>query len=137
MANPPCLAHFDVTLKTTFACDASSYGVGCVLSQIDSDGVERPVPFYSRSLNETEKRYLQTDREALNIFVGVKKFHYYLYGRPFIIETDHKPLLGMFGEDKPVPVLASPRVIRWALLLATYKFRLVYSPGKPHVHCML
>ena len=112
VASPPCLAHFDVTLKTTLACDANPYGVGCVLSQTGSDGVRRPVAFYARSLNETEKRYSQTDREALSIVVGVKKSHYYLYGRPFIIETEHEPLLGLFGEDKPIPVLASLRIIR-------------------------
>ena len=99
VVNPSHLAHFDLTLKTTLACDASPYRIGCVLSQTGSNGVERPVAFYSRSLNETEKRYSQIDREALNIIVGVKKFHYYLYGRPFIIETDHKLLLGIFDED--------------------------------------
>ena len=32
-------------------------------------------------------------------------------------------------------MLASSWVIRWALLLATYKFRLIYTLGKQHVHC--
>ncbi|KAK4302111.1 hypothetical protein Pmani_025774 [Petrolisthes manimaculis] len=130
-----CLAHFDISKETVLACDASPYGLGCVLSQIDDKGVERPVAFYSRKLNETEQRYAQIDREGLSIISGVKKWHYYLYGRPFVIVTDHKPLLGLLGEDKPLPVNASPRVQRWALMLSAYTYKLVYSPGRYQTHC--
>ncbi|XP_045116421.1 uncharacterized protein K02A2.6-like [Portunus trituberculatus] len=133
--SPPCLAHFNVKLDTVLACDASPYGVGCVLSQVDEKGLERPVAFYSRTLHEAERRYSQTDREGLSIVTGVKKFHYYLYGRPFTIKTDHKPLLGLFGEEKLIPSVASPRVLRWALLMAAYKYKLLYSPARLHSHC--
>ncbi|KAL1419639.1 hypothetical protein MTO96_025209 [Rhipicephalus appendiculatus] len=44
--------------------------------------------------------------------------------------TDHKPLLGLLGPDKAVPVQASPRVVRWALKLVAYSYQLVYRPGK-------
>lgn len=47
---------------------------------------------------------------------------------------DHKPLLGMF-EEKLVPIVAPPRIIRWALLLSEYELHLAYSPGKQHLHC--
>lgn len=55
-------------------------GVGSVLSQIDNHGEERAIEFASRTLSDTEKRYLQLDREAVSILFGVKKFHQYLYG---------------------------------------------------------
>lgn len=135
ISKPPCLAHFNELLETTVSCDASPYGIGCVLSQTDLSGVERPVAFYSRSMNEAERRYAQTDREGLSVVSGVKKWHYYLYGRSFKLKTDHKPLLGLFGENKPLPVMASPRVQRWALLLSAYKYRLLYTPGNQHTHC--
>ena len=46
--------------------------------------------------------------------------------------TDHKPLLGLFRENKAIPVLASARVQRWALLLSSYNYTLIYKPGSKH-----
>ena len=69
------------------------------------------------------------------MITGVKKWHYYLAGRTFTIQTDHKPLLGIIGEQKPLPVRASPRMVRWALMLGAYDYRLEYRPGSKQVHC--
>ena len=91
LLEPAVLAHFDPSLPVILACDASPFGVGCILSQVHGDG-EHPVAYHSRSLNSTESRYSQTDREGLAVVSGVKKFHFYLAGRPFVIRTDHKPL---------------------------------------------
>ena len=123
LQSPPVLAHFDPRLPITLACDASPVGIGCVLSQKTPSG-ERPVAFYSRTLNDTERRYSQTDREGLAVVAGDKHFHFYLAGKTFVIQTDHKPLLGMIGEMKPLPLMASPRVIRWALMLGSYDYHL-------------
>ncbi|XP_071092521.1 uncharacterized protein [Haliotis cracherodii] len=43
---------------------------------------------------------------------GVKKFHQYLAGNHFTIETDHKPLLGLFAETKAIPMMTSARIQR-------------------------
>ena len=134
LVHPPVLAHFDVRLPVVLACDASPTGIGVVLSQRTAQG-ERPVAFYSRSLNPTEQRYSHTDKEALAVVSGVKKFTYYLAGRPFVIRTDHKPLLGLIGERKPIPAMASPRMVRWALLLGGYDYQLTYVPGSRQGHC--
>ncbi|XP_049527605.1 uncharacterized protein LOC125947237 [Dermacentor silvarum] len=61
---------------------------------------------------------------------GAERFQQYLWGREFEAVTEHKPLLGLLGPDKAVPVQASPRVIRWALRLAAYSYRLVYRQEK-------
>lgn len=129
------LAHFDETAPIILSCDASPYGVGCVLSLVDRHLGERPVAFYSRSLTETQKRYSQTDREGLAVVMGVRRFHHLLAGRDFVIRTDHKPLLGMLGENKPLPLMASPRVTRWAMLLSGYQYKLEYVPGSKQGHC--
>ena len=65
-----------------------------------------------------------------HVIFGIKKFYQHLYGRSFKITSDHKPLLGLLGENKRVPVMASARMQRWALTLAAYEYRLVYKGGK-------
>lgn len=134
LLSPPVLAHFDPKYEVVVSADASPIGIGCVLSVITPAG-ERPVSFFSRTLNDTERRYSQTDREALAVVAGVRKFHYYLAGRSFRVQTDHKPLLGLIGEQKPLPVMASPRVVRWAMLLSAYDYRLEYRAGRLQGHC--
>ena len=129
------LAHFDETAPIVLSCDASPYGVGCVLSVVDKRLGERPVAFYSKSLTDTQKRYSQTDREGLAVILGVRRFHHWLAGRKFVIRSDHKPLLGMLGENKPLSMMASPRVTRWAMLLSGYQYKLEYVPGSRQGHC--
>jgi hypothetical protein len=77
------LTHFDPQLPIRLAADASSYGVGAVVSHILPDGSERPIAFASRSLSSSEKNYAQIEREALSLVFGVKKYHQYLYGSLF------------------------------------------------------
>ena len=122
------LVHFDSSLPLTLSCDASPYGVGAVLSHKVQEG-ERPIAFASRTLTTAEKAYSQLDKEALAIVYGVKKFHQYLYGRPFQLKTDHKPLIYIFSERKATPVMASSRIQRWSLTLGAYSYTIEYRKG--------
>lgn len=74
------------------------------------DGSELPIAFVSRTLTLAGRNYSHLDKEGLVMIFGVKKYHKFLYGRNFQIVTDHKPLLGLLGEHKPKPEMASPRV---------------------------
>lgn len=85
------IAHYDTQAPAILTVDASSTGLGCVLSIIDSEGVERPIYFSSRTLSQAERNYSQIDREASAIIYGVQKYHQYLYGRHFTLKSDHKP----------------------------------------------
>ena len=106
------IIHFDPTKNLTLTCDASPDGIGAVLSH-----GELPIAFASRSLNQAERNYSQLDREGLSIIFGGRKFHKFVYGREITIITDHKPLLGLFGENKPLPGHTSPGLQRWAITL--------------------
>ena len=66
------------------------------------------------------------EKEALAIVFGIKKFHQYLYGRRFILLTDHKPLTLILGPKKGIPVLAASRIQRWAIQLSAYQFDIKY-----------
>ena len=58
----------------------------------------------------------------------------YLYGRPFTIYSDHKPLMYLFGEHKGIPTMASARVLRWAVTLSAYQYSIRYKPGSEVCH---
>ena len=123
------LVHYDPAKKLVVSCDASPYGVGVVLAHKFPDGSERPMAYASRTLTKPERAYSHLDKEALAVIFAVKKFHQFLYGRHFIIYTDHKPLLGLFNPEKATPLMASGRVQRWSLTLLGYEYELVYRPG--------
>ena len=124
-----CLIHFDPNLPIVVSADSSKYGLGAVLCQ-QKDGAELPVVFASRSLNKAERNYSQTEKEALALVFALKKFHHYLWGHKFSLITDHKPLLGLFNPNKPIPEMASGRIQRWSLMLQAYSFELFHRSGK-------
>ena len=130
LSSPKFLVHYDEKKELILEVDASDYGVGAVISHIMDDGSEKPVAYTSRTLAPAERNYSQIDKEALAVIYGVKKFHQYIYGRHVTIYTDHKPLIGLLGEDKAIPGSASPRMQRWALILAGYEYSLKFKAGK-------
>ena len=129
LASARVLVHYDVNKPLVLSVDASPYGIGAVLSHMIGDQ-EKPICFASRKLTTSERRYSQLDKEGLAVVYGVTKFQKYLEGRSFTIYTDHRPLLGLLGSDKPIPNLSSPRVQRWAIMLAGYDYELCFRRGE-------
>ncbi|XP_026574490.1 uncharacterized protein K02A2.6-like, partial [Pseudonaja textilis] len=132
------LIQYNETLPLTVTCDASPFGVGATLSHVLPNGSEAPIAFFSRTLSKIERNYSHLDKEALAIVSAIKRFHEYVYGRPFSIITDHNPLLGILAGDKPTPHILSPRMTRWSEFLTAYDYQLKYCPGKsiPHADAL-
>lgn len=102
--------------------------LGSVLIQINEKG-PRVISYASKSLSDTEKRYCQTEKEALALVWAVERFHFYLFGRTFELITDHKALEVIFSTtSKPCA-----RIERWVLRLQSYLFKVIYKPGKNNI----
>ena len=82
--------------------------------------------------SKSEQNYSQLEKEALSCIFGIKKFHDYVFGRPFELVTDHKPLLGLLKEDHATSPQASARIKRWSLFLSGYKYTLVFRNTHAH-----
>ena len=72
--------------------DASDGGIGAVLSQTDTDGVEHPIAYFSCKLLPREEKYATIEKECLAIKLAVEAFSVYLLGCHFTIQTDHRSL---------------------------------------------
>jgi len=129
MASESLLVDYNSDLSVVLSCDASEYGIGAVLMHIFENEERRPVGYASRILIVDEKKYSVIQKEALAVFWFVKKFSQYLSGRKFFLETDHKPLLALYGENKGIPVMASGRIQRWALYLSEFVYQILHVKG--------
>ena len=74
------LPYFDRNKETILQTDASKKGFGAVILQ-----EEQPIYYASRALTSAEKNYQNLEREAQAAVWGMEKFHYFLYGRKFIL----------------------------------------------------
>ena len=117
------LPYFNPRSATTLQTDASKKGLGVVILQ-DS----RPVMFASQALTGAERNYQNLERECLAMIWGMEKFHYFLYGKQFTLETDQKPLVSI---HKKHMVEISPRIQRLIVRSFPYQlFNIQYRRGK-------
>ncbi|GFU19730.1 retrovirus-related Pol polyprotein from transposon 297 [Trichonephila clavipes] len=98
--------------------DASNAGMGAVLTQLTEQGEEHPILYLSKKFSEVEKRYCTTEKECASIVFAIKRLHYYLDGNSFLVMNRN--------------VSSNPRLMRWALALQPYNFRIVHRSGKSH-----
>jgi len=104
LAKPTVLALYDQEADAKVSTDASSFGLGAVLLQSTGESW-KPVAYASRSLSDTEKRYAQIEKEALATTWACEKFCTYILGKPFQVETDHKPLVPLLNTKHPTTCL--------------------------------
>ena len=127
LTSGPVLKAPEVDKPFIVQTDACDLGIGAVLSQLDEDGEERPVAYASRKLLPRETRYSTIEKECLAIVWALKQFRIYLYGMPFVIETDHKPLIWLQKMKD-----TNQRLTRWAITVQQYQYEIRHRPGVQH-----
>lgn len=123
LTNTPVLASPDFSKQFIISCDASNTGVGAVLYQED-DGLEHPIAFFSKTLNKCQRKYTTTEKELLAVVYAIEKFRCYVDGTHFLVYTDNSSITWLNSLKNP-----SPRLARWLVKLAQYKFDIVHKKG--------
>ena len=119
------LAYPSRDAKLIVDTDALDEGLGAVISQIDSNGIEKPIAFASRTFSESEKKWTVMERECLAIVWAITdQFHCYVFGSTFTVRTDNKPLKWLQTLRMP-----TPRIARWILKLQKYDYEIVHRAG--------
>ncbi len=104
--------HPDPLAEVSLACDASDTHVGAVLQQWSPNGWQ-PLSFYSKKLNDLQRKYSTFDRELLSVFLAVCHFRFLLEGRRFHIETNHKPLTYALHRTSEPWIARQPRQLSY------------------------
>ena len=118
---------FDPNLDTEIVADASPVGLGGILIQRNKENKTNIVAYASRTLSDVEKKFCQTEKEALSVVWALEHFHQYISGCEFTVYTDHKALESIFSNPKS---RTNARIERWTLRLQAYKFKVKHRRGE-------
>ncbi|KAK3556977.1 hypothetical protein QTP70_022326 [Hemibagrus guttatus] len=127
----PLLVHPDLELPFIVEVDASTTGVGAVLSQQQGNPRKlHPCAFFSQKLNPAEMNYDIGNQELLAVKLALEEWRHWLEGakHPFTVLTDHKNLEYLRAAKR-----LNPRQARWALFFTRFKFTISYRPGSKNV----
>ena len=113
--------HKDYILET----DASDEALSATLLQRDDNDELHPVAYASKTLNDAQRNYTVTDREALAIVWGLEHFNTFCEGHKYTAITDHAALKYLYTAKNK-----TPRLHRLLLRLQPYEVTLHYRPGK-------
>ena len=126
MCKSPVLVHPKFDREFFLQTDALDIGLGAILSQLDDNGVERPIAYASKILSGCERKYCTTEKEAFAVIFGIRTFRTYLLGRPFKVITDHSALKWLDNMH------LKRRLERWVMELQEFQFSVIYKPGTLH-----
>ena len=127
LISAPVLAYprFGPDRSFVLETDASTIGLGAVLSQIQDDGIVHPVAYASRSVDKHEKNYGISELETLGLVWAVRYFRPYLLGHPCVVYTDHAACLSILNTARP-----SGKLARWALTIQEMDLTIKHKSGK-------
>ncbi|KAA3672465.1 uncharacterized protein DEA37_0014814 [Paragonimus westermani] len=123
------LRRLQWTLSTTkyplvVETDASDTAIAAILNQ---DG--RPVAFFSRTLNPSERNHSPVEKEAYAIVEALRKWRHYLLGVHFKLLTDQQSVSFVFG-DKHKGKGKNDKNLRRRIELSCFSHDVVNKPGE-------
>ena len=128
MVQTPILAYPDFDKEFILDTDASFDTIGAVLSQKDSSGRERVIAYGSHKMNKHELGYYITRKELLALYYFTQHFKHFLYGKRFLLRTDHKAITFMMTTKNPI----TPQFQTWINFLSGLDMRMEYRKGERH-----
>ncbi|CAH2104105.1 unnamed protein product [Euphydryas editha] len=120
--------NFNEHIETEEFENASLEGIGAILKQTQLDGKDKPVAYFSKKLNESQKRKKAIYLECFAIKEAVKYWQHWLIGKQFTIYSDHKPL-----ENMNIKCRTDEELGDLTYYLSQYDFTVKYIPGKENV----
>ena len=125
------LAYFHPKAEHEVYADGCPLGVSATLVQRkENEEYWRVVQYANRSVTDTESRYSQIELEMLAIDLACNRFHLYLYGIPFTIISDHKPLEVIINNPRHQTSVR----LQWILVrVMDYDFKVQYRRGKTNI----
>ena len=122
----PTLFFPDPNKEIFLETDASDYGIGAYLYQMDEQGKKYPIAFISKNLAGAQFNWSVPEKEAFGIFYALQKLEYLLRDVHFILKTDHKNLTYInFGN--------SAKILRWKLMIQEYDFDIEHVAGEENI----
>lgn len=124
LASTPILRTPDFSQPFSMAVDAADKCMGAYLFQVIDD-IEHPICYFSKALNEHQRRYSTIEKEALALLLSVRAFSVYFGSTPVTVYTDHSPLQFLQRMSS-----VNQKLLRWNLELQAYNLNIVHRPGR-------
>ena len=83
---------------------------------------EEVIALASKKFSEQAQKWSTIEQEGYGMYYGVYKFSYYLRGKPFVLETDHKNLRWIEASEVP-------KIVRWRIYMQSFVFQIKDIPG--------
>ena len=124
------LKHPEIDKPFHVFTDASKYGIGGMLAQMDDDGKAHPIAYCSKVFTDTQTRWHVSEQELYAAIYCVEKWSDLLRYKKFTLHTDHKNLQTLFNKSA---TFKSGKLFRWAVRLQDFHFECKYLPGVENV----
>ena len=121
------LKVIDENAEFTVETDASDIAISASLNQNN-----RPVAFFSRTLNKSETKHSSIEKEAMAIVESIRKWAHFLAGRHFKLITDQRSVAFMYDLKKHSKI-KNNKILRWRMELSEFEYDIVYRPGKYNI----
>jgi hypothetical protein len=128
MLKAPILAFPDYKKPFFIQSDASKFGAGGILYQLDENKNQQVISYASWTFDRAQRGYHTSEREFLALIKCVKKWKAFFWGRKISIESDHEALKGVLNLRDPYG-----RIARWFALLSQFNFEVKYLKGTENV----